>query len=412
MVKAAALIRSHNRVFSDGFFGDASLDFQTRTALGKTAHGGSDAGEVLATIARVHGHRDWFTEWSATARRTQAVAEQARRKGHRVSARSAFLRAATYWACAMDAAPEAGLRDTFARHRACWDAFIEGSEGAHISLEVPYDGDVMPGYLLRPDDSGAARPTLVVTNGSDGSISDLWSGGCVAGALERGWNAFVYDGPGQQSMLFERGIPFRPDWEAVLTPVLDVVLARPDVDSERTAGYGISQAGYWLTRALVSEHRLRAAVVDPGVVDVSTSWTSNLSKGMVQRLEDGDRDGFMKNMRVAEHIPALRRTLAFRGRPYAHDDWFDLFTAVRQYRVTPEDAAKIRTPLLITDPEDEQFWPGQPRRLAGLVPGAEVVAFSAAEGASGHCEPMARLLVEQRVFDWLDGRLAGTGGAV
>ena len=29
---------------------------------------------------------------------------------------------------------------------------------------------------------------------------------------------FVFDGPGQQSMLFERGVPFRYDWEAVLTP--------------------------------------------------------------------------------------------------------------------------------------------------------------------------------------------------
>ncbi len=36
----------------------------------------------------------------------------------------------------------------------------------------------------------------------------------MAAALERSWNAFVYDGPGQQSLLFERGVPFRPDWEA------------------------------------------------------------------------------------------------------------------------------------------------------------------------------------------------------
>ncbi|MGY5136929.1 hypothetical protein ACWGJW_31840 [Streptomyces nigrescens] len=32
--------------------------------------------------------------------------------------------------------------------------------------------------------------------------------------------------------------------------------------------------------------------------------------------------------------------------------------------------------------------------------------FSAAEGAQLHCEPMGRALFEQRVFDWLDARLA------
>jgi hypothetical protein len=56
---------------------------------------------------------------------------------------------------------------------------------------------------------------------------------------------FVYDCPGQQSMLFERGAPFRYDWEAVLTPVIDTLVARPDVDASALAGYGISQGGFW-----------------------------------------------------------------------------------------------------------------------------------------------------------------------
>jgi hypothetical protein len=43
--------------------------------------------------------------------------------------------------------------------------------------------------------------------------------------------------------LFERGVPFRHDWEAVLTPVIDALAARPDVDSSALTGYGISQGG-------------------------------------------------------------------------------------------------------------------------------------------------------------------------
>jgi len=35
-----------------------------------------------------------------------------------------------------------------------------------------------------------------------------------------------------------------------------------------------------------------------------------------------------------------------------------------------------------------------------------VVPFTAADGANFHCQPMARLLTDQRVFDWLDERLA------
>lgn len=35
--------------------------------------------------------------------------------------------------------------------------------------------------------------------------------------------------------------------------------------------------------------------------------------------------------------------------------------------------------------------------------------FSATEGANGHCQPLGRELTEQRVFDWLAGRVPGVG---
>jgi hypothetical protein len=71
---------------------------------------------------------------------------------------------------------------------------------------------------------------------------------------------------------------------------------------------------------------------------------------------------------------------------------------------------KIRTPLLVCDPDGEQFWPGQAQRLVDALPDyAELLPFRAAEGADFHCEPMARALVDQRMFDWLDDVFAMTG---
>jgi prolyl oligopeptidase family protein len=105
----------------------------------------------------------------------------------------------------------------------------------------------------------------------------------------------TFDGPGQQAALFEQGIPFRPDWEAVLTPVVDALVERKDVDATRIAVIGVSQAGYWVPRALAFEHRFAAGVADPGVVDVSTSWTEHLPKSMRKELEDGEREKFDRN---------------------------------------------------------------------------------------------------------------------
>jgi hypothetical protein len=39
------------------------------------------------------------------------------------------------------------------------------------------------------------------------------------------------------------------------------------------------------------------------------------------------------------------------------------------------------------------------------VPGAALARFTQEEGASYHCQPMARELTEQRMFDWLDEQI-------
>jgi hypothetical protein len=125
---------------------------------------------------------------------------------------------------------------------------------------------------------------------------------------------------------------------------------------------------------------------------------------MLKMLDEGNREAFDRDMRYAMKIPAVRQAVHFRARPYRQDSLFDAFTEVRRYELT-EVAGQIGTPLFICDPEDEQFWPGQPAKLASLVPNGHLVPFTAAEGANFHCQPMARLLTHERMFDWLDEQL-------
>ena len=119
--------------------------------------------------------------------------------------------------------------------------------------------------------------------------------------------------------------------------------------------------------------------------------------------------GKNKQFRFAEHFmgKTTRQTLAFRMKPYRTESMFEALEAVRAYRLD-DVVGEITTPMLITDPEDEQFWPGQSQQLYDALPGPdkELVAFTAAEGANFHCEPMGQALADQRIFDWLDERLA------
>ncbi|NQW10435.1 MAG: hypothetical protein HQ481_11210 [Alphaproteobacteria bacterium] len=69
--------------------------------------------------------------------------------------------------------------------------------------------------------------------------------------------------------------------------------------------------------------------------------------------------------------------------------------------------AGITCPSLICDNEVDVVSTGQGTRLAGAMTGArvEVVVFTAAEGAGGHCEGMGREMFDERVYSWLDRTL-------
>jgi hypothetical protein len=241
-------------------------------------------------------------------------------------------------------------------------------------------------------------------------VTGLWPA-LGTGGVARGYNVLIFDGPGQQSMLFERNVPFRYDCEHVLTPVVDYLLARPDVEASQLALYGISQAGYWVPRALAFEHRFAAAVADPGVFDAFRPWAQNLPPELLSLLDTGDEDAFDQAMNAGmqQATPAERQNWEWRAKPYGLSSPYDVFVAARRYNLS-DVVHDISTPLLITDPEGEQFWPGQSQQLFDALSGAKrLISFTGAEGADRHCEPMARTLVEQRIFDWLDETLRTDG---
>jgi hypothetical protein len=402
-----------------GFFANPDFDYEARTVLGAAASGLGDIGLVLATLDRIADGdaQSWFDAWTGLADGLSARGDEALGRGRLATASWAFLAAAEYYAKGLmfvdGLADQSVLLPTFRKGRGCWEKVIGASDGRFIPVNVPCEGMNLPGYLLRPDATGAARPTLVVTNGSDGSLPGLMGYG-GAEALRRGWNVFLYDGPGQQSMLYEHGVPFRYDWEAVLTPVIDVLVARSDVDGSALTGYGISQGGYWIARALAFEHRMVAAVADPGVADVSAGWMARMPAALIEMLDKGQKDAFNAAMAAAEHAPGgaeMRRTLAFRGKPYGASDLFELFTSVRAFQIR-DVADQISTPFLILDPDDEQFFPGQPRQLYDLLPGEKQISgFSQAQGANFHCQPTGRELTHTKMLDWLADHLPTSGGS-
>ena len=98
-----------------------------------------------------------------------------------------------------------------------------------------------------------------------------------AAAARRGYHVLAFAGPGQGSALRDQKLLFRPDWDAVVTPAVDWLLARPDVDPDRIALMGMSFGGLLAPRAAATEHRLAALIAYDGLysfADVVHRWSA------------------------------------------------------------------------------------------------------------------------------------------
>ncbi len=408
---------------SSNISGGETMDFDTQILLGSCYYRTTDAGEILTTINKINSvdrknsFKDWcetwYHEWLSLAERIENNAKESEFNKHPISARNSYLRAAAYFATSavfIDGTkdPSRGV-SAWECHHNCWKKFYDLMEAEEVN--ITYGDTTIPGCLFRPKNGNAPFATIIFNNGSDGPTSAMWGCG-VAGALERGYAALVFDGPGQNSMLWENHIPFRPDWENVITPVIDFLKTRNDVDPNKIVLSGISQGGYWVLRALAfldDKHKIAAGILDPGVMDVSTAWffPGFPDNDMLDDLKNNREEEF--NMKMKEGLDtnaAFKQNMLWRMKPYCTDSFFQVYKKVQDYKVSIDDIKKITCPMFIADPEGEQFWPGQSQAVYdALTPQqkekSKIIKFTKEEGSNWHCEPMARSLYDQRMFDWL-----------
>jgi hypothetical protein len=391
------------------FFKDPTFEMIFLTSLGRAYHCGGNVGKVLYLTRQVEdgNFESAYLAFKQAGDEARQLAEESASGGHQESARQAYLWAQNFYDSAtyfIDGSKDpTRFLPTWELLYDCWLKGLPFFKPKVEAVKIPYEGTHLQGFFFREKETSGKRPLLILCNGSDGSLLDMWLWG-GAGALARGYDCLTFDGPGQGYALWKQKLYFRPDWEKVITPVVDYAISRPEVAPKRIAIQGISQGGYWVPRAVAFEKRIAAAIADPGVVDVSTSWTASLPPPLLALLKSGQKaefDGFL----AKALNPAAKANLAFRMRPFGFTSYYDTYQAVSEYNLRGV-ADQITCPLLITEPANEAYWPGQSRQLYDLVKARKaLVPFSESDGTDLHCEPKGTGLRDLRVFNWLDQTL-------
>ncbi len=325
------------------------FQFGLEIALGACQRGAADAGEVLVTAARIKdGDADaWVREWTATADAVETAGRAAAAAGRRVSALAYLRRAATYLASALDQI-DASHENQGKLATLAAPARVLGADRRPVGRRAGRDP------LRRRDDARLLLPRAGRGSGRAAA---------ARGAQQRQRRRDLADvGAGRRGGERAR-LPLddvrRPRAAGAAVRAGHAVPARlggrAHAGARRDAGargrrrrtgsrvIGVSQAGFWVPRALAFEHRFAAAVADPGVVDVSTSWLEPLPKSLRQDLEAGKQEQFdQRDAASASGSPARpARCSRSAASPTACDDdsRFELYEAVTGYRLGDEVGA-------------------------------------------------------------------------
>lgn len=397
-------------------FQDPAFSFQLLRTIGSTYYGGADIGECLSTAYRIKegDFESWYIEWLATAERVSKYGDNSLSSGHKVSAREAYLRAFNYYRNAeffLHTNPQdSRIIETWQKSVDSFKKATQLLPNPVESVEIPYEGTLLPGYFYRVGhdnnnhtSTAMQKPTLILHTGFDGTQEELYVTSVIA-ALIRGYNCLTFEGPGQGAVIRKQKIPFRYDWEKVVTAVIDFVAGNYErqCDLNRIALMGISMGGYLAARAAAFEHRISACILDDGVYDIYENYMEKLAS-----LGDAisQRNATVVNTAIQTSMyfdTTIRWAISHGMWTFDAKDPLDFIQKNKDY--TLKDVAdNIKCPTLVLEAQLDDDFPRGPKKIYdALACPKKYVLFTAEEGAEDHCQVAALSLSNQRIFDWLD----------
>ena len=395
------------------FFQDELHNELGTWALGYSPYGGADIGEIEAIAATVGDGDDaaFYHAWVDFGARVAAEAEGTLAKGHRKTASALYLRAACFYGCSyrilFGEPVDPRLLSAYRKQVAAFEKGLSLGNDLGRPVRIPFEATTMPGYFIPARGyENDRRPLVIFNDGYDATFLDMYFASAVA-ASQRGYHCLLFDGPGEGEMLFEQGVRLRPNWETVVTPVVDFALTLPNVDPARIALSGWSLGGYLAPRGASGELRLAACIADPGLPGMPPAFrlfAAHLGATPEMVSDLGNLDGALLE-RMSKAIEADRQlqwSIMRRGFwVHGAKDLRDYLRMIEPYTMDGRTEL-IRCPTLITSAANDPLSAGAKSLYDALRCPKQLLTFTAAEGAGMHCEMQNRSLLNGRAFDWLD----------
>ncbi len=389
------------------FFKNPIVDGYFAGVLAYSTRGGADLGEVYAAAGRISQYdtESWVREFAAIGDKVAAMADEALAKGHLITARDRYLRAFAHERAALFQLSPLKYPDRYKKLRlSSQERFRKAISLFNHPVEVlkiPFEGKIIPGYFMKPDNSNTKRPTLITLGGGDSVCEDI----CLLFGLndqERGYNIISIDLPGMGSTALD-GMYMTPRPEKAMSAVIDHILDRPDVDAEKLAGWGASLSGYNVPRVAIYDKRIKAVIANSIILNLNEYYVQVKEVEMLAKYENSF--WFKTATRLFGSWLAglynVMDTWKWKWGVNTLSEWLEV---CKEYVIDPSE---IDVPILLLVGEDELAFANSKRfhdeAMAKIKhPKKKMIVGSATLGASGKNMMPNFNMIRETTFDWLD----------
>ncbi|MGR3811795.1 alpha/beta hydrolase family protein [Jiulongibacter sp. NS-SX5] len=264
------------------FPGHYMPSYQVNRALTQAHYGGGEFAEILEVASEIDpANRETFNlAWLKKGNEVFEWAEAYEKKSAFVSARRTYLRAFNYLRSAeffMNLHDDR-KNETYIKAREAFLRAIKYFDEKPLTIEVPFEGSFLPGYLFKP--AGVKNPPVMVMFGGLDSLAEELYFGIGNHLNERGIALLAIDGPGQGAALRLNHIHSRYDFNVAGTAVLDWVLEnlQAEVDTTSVGIAGVSMGGYMAARCAAFEPRFKVCMIFGAVWSYYSVWAGRNGK--------------------------------------------------------------------------------------------------------------------------------------
>jgi dienelactone hydrolase len=228
----------------------------------------TDDPDELEVAERLHPYNmdSWYAEWTRVAEKNEKLADQYAADGLHVSANRYYMRASRFYRESNFYLPDTYPHqlESYKKYRAMFDKAWEMVPPPFERVTITIQGHALPGYFRKPRGAAGTRfPTVIAFQGADSMAENTIMGG-GSSFVARGMAYLAMDLPGMGYAQRIEKLYLPPNTESVVSPVIDYLETRPDVDPNRIAIHGISMGGFGAPRAAAAEKRISAVMLMSG----------------------------------------------------------------------------------------------------------------------------------------------------